>query len=49
MINDNKKMTYALGTVQFGMKYGISNEEDETSIEEIDSILNVAESLNGYY
>ena len=32
-------MNYALGTVQFGMKYGISNEDDETSIEEVKSIL----------
>ena len=32
-------MNYALGTVQFGMKYGISNADDETSIEEVKSIL----------
>ncbi len=32
-------MNYALGTVQFGMKYGISNADDETSLEEVKSIL----------
>ena len=48
VINDFIKkmiMNYALGTVQFGMKYGISNEEDETSVEEINSILNICKSL----
>ncbi len=38
-------MNYALGTVQFGMKYGISNEEDETSVEEINSILNICKKF----
>jgi hypothetical protein len=32
----------ALGTVQFGMKYGISNQEGQVSLTEIKSILKTA-------
>ena len=32
-------MIYALGTVQFGMKYGIANNGEETPLKEISSIL----------
>ena len=32
-------MNFALGTVQFGMKYGVANQGNETSLEEVYSIL----------
>lgn len=34
-------MRYALGTVQFGMRYGIANDDQETSIDEVCSILDL--------
>lgn len=39
-------MKIGIGTVQFGMDYGISNSQGKTSIEEVEKILNVA-ALNG--
>ncbi|WP_339136117.1 MAG: aldo/keto reductase [Candidatus Electrothrix sp. GW3-4] len=42
MVKKNKLLKLGLGTVQFGMKYGISNSEGQTSKQEVRRILEVA-------
>jgi len=38
-----------LGTVQFGMSYGISNIKGKTSTEEVSKILQLAKSKNIFF
>jgi len=44
--NEKKYMKLAIGTVQFGIPYGISNDSGQTNINEIKKILNICKKTN---
>ena len=40
----NQKSKIGLGTVQFGLPYGISNREGQTPVDEVTKIINIAKA-----